>query len=234
VTDHDVRPLTQDDLDWAVEHTRVRRERLAPHAPRFWRPAADAAQRHRAFLSYLIDDSATLSLRSGHGYLVALHTDPYLLVDDMAVEPAELWASEGAALLAQVAALAPVRFVVPAFESERLDAALDLGLEPADIWWHRDLEPGTGLNVVSEDPRLSVEGAEARLVPSPPVYDPGGPVVLVTAVSSVAALRGAEQSAARRGATVSVVVQKPADAALAELLTAAGYTLTTYFFATPS
>jgi hypothetical protein len=30
-----------------------------------------------------------------------------------------------------------------------------------------------------------------------------------------------------------VVTQKPADQPLAELLTAAGYTLTTFFFATP-
>jgi hypothetical protein len=229
----DVRRLAQDDLDWAVELTRERRERLAPHAPRFWRPAADATERHRAFLAHLIDDAATLCLRSEHGYLVALNPGDYLLVDDMVVEPAEHWADEGVAMLRQVAALSPVRFVVPAFESERLDAALDLGLEPAEIWWHRDLEPGTGLNVVSEDPRLSVAGVEARLVPAPPVYDPGGPILLATSVDSVDALRGAEQSAARRGATVSVVTQQPADQPLAEVLTAAGYTLTTYFFATP-
>lgn len=230
----DVRPLTQDDLDWAAELARARRERLGRHAPRFWRPAADATERHRAFLSHLIDDSSTLSVRSEHGYLVALHPGPYLLVDDMALEHPEHWASEGAALLRQAADLAPVRFVVPAVESERLDAALDLGLEPAEIWWHRDLEPATGLNVVSEDPRLSVDGAEAQLVPAPPVYDPGGPILLVTAVESPEALRLAEQSAARRGATVSVVTQRPAAQDLAEVLTASGYTLTTYFFATPA
>jgi hypothetical protein len=234
VTSDELRPLTQDDLDWAVEHTRVRRERLTPHAPRFWRPAADAVERHRAFLSHLIDDSATLSLRSEHGYLVAMHPGAYLLVDDMVIEPAEHWATEGVALLRQATALAPVRFVVPAWETERLDAALDLGLEAAEIWWHRDLEPGTGLNVVSEEHRLSVVGAEAQLVPSPPVYDPGGPVLLVTSLESVDGLRAAEQSAARRGARVSVVTQRPSDQPLAELLTAAGYTLTTYFFATPA
>ena len=199
---HDaVRPLTQHDLDWAVELTRARRERLAPHAPRFWRPAADAVARHRAFLSRLIDDAATLTVRSEHGYLVAMHPGRHLVVDEMALEPAEQWAAEGSALLREATALAPVRFVVPAVESERIDAALDLGLEPAEIWWYRDLEPGTGLNVVSEDPRLSIEGVQAQLVPAPPVFDPGGPVLLVTSVDGPDALRNAEQSAARRGAS---------------------------------
>ncbi|WP_341927140.1 hypothetical protein [Nocardioides psychrotolerans] len=230
----DVRPLTQADLDWAVDLTRTRRERLEGHAPRFWRAAADATERHRAFLSHLIDDAATLSVRSEHGFLIGMNPGPYLLVDDMAVEPAEHWASEGVALLRHASALGPIRFVVPGFESERLDAALDLGLEPDDIWWHRDLEPFTGLNVVSEDKSVSVEGAEGRLVPAPPVYDPGGPVLLVTSVVSPEALRRVEQSAARRGARVSVVPQPPADTALATLLNHAGYTLTTFFFSTPA
>ena len=230
----EVRPLTQADLEWAVEVTRVRRERLETHAPRFWRAATDATERHRAFLSHLIDDAATLSVRTDHGYLVAMNPGPYLLVDEMAVEPSEHWAGEGRALLRHAADLGPLRFVVPGFESERLDAALDLGLVPADIWWHRDLEPGTGLNVVSEDKTISVEGAEGHLVPAPPVYDPGGPVLLVTSVESAEALTRAEQSAARRGARVSVVPQPPADVALATLLNHAGYTLTTFFFITPT
>ncbi|GEP38167.1 hypothetical protein NPS01_18300 [Nocardioides psychrotolerans] len=234
MTAPDVRPLTQADLDWAVGLTRVRRDRLEGHAPRFWRAAADATERHRAFLSHLIDDAATLSVRSDHGYLVAMNPGPYLLVDDMVVEPAEQWASEGVALLRHASAFGPLRFVVPGFESERLDAALDLGLEPAEIWWHRDLEPFTGLNVVSEDKSISVEGAAGQLVPAPPVYDPGGPVLLVTSVTSPDALTRVEQSAARRGARVSVVTQPPSDAALATLLDHAGYTLTTFFFTTPT
>lgn len=230
----DVRPLTQADLDWAVDLTRQRRERLEVHAPRFWRAAADATERHRAFLSHLIDDDATLSVRTEHGYLVAMDPGPYLLVDDMAVEPAEHWAREGVALLRHAADLGRLRFVVPGCESERLDAALDLGLEPAEIWWHRDLEPFTGLNVVSEDKSVTVDGAEGRLVPAPPVYDPGGPILLVTSVETPEALARVEQSAARRGAMVSVVPQLPSDVALSRLLNAAGYTLTTFFFLTPA
>lgn len=226
-----VRPLTQDDLEWAVELTRSRRERLAEHAPRFWRAAPDATDRHRAFLAHLIDDPATVSVRTEHGYLLAMDPGAYRLVDDMALDADEHWAIDGLALLRAVPA--PLRLVVPAPEGARLDAALDLGLEPAEIWWHRDLEPGTGLDVVLEDPRVEVEGAEGHLVPAPPVYDPGGSVLLVTSVDSEPALRRVEQSAARRGAKVSVVTQQPSDLSLSSLLNAAGYSLTTFFFVTP-
>lgn len=229
----DVRPLALDDLDWVAELTRRRRERLAHHAPRFWRPAADAVERHTAFLARLVADPGAVTLRTEHGYLVGVERAGRLVVDDMVVDPAEHWAGEGVALLERARAVAPLRLVVPAHETERLDAALDLGLEPAEVWWHRDLEPPTGLNVVSEDPAITVAGAVAQLVPAPPVYDPGGPVLLVTSVESADALTRVQQSAARRGATVAVVTQDPADTATAALLADGGFVVTTYFFTPP-
>lgn len=229
----DVRPLTPDDLDWAAGLAAVRREALEPHAPRFWRPASDATARHRPFLAHLVADPTTVAARTDHGFVVALDRGDYLLVDDLVVEPELHWPDEGAALLAHVAALGRVRLVAGAPESARLDAALALGLEPADVWWHRDLEPRTGLDVVSEDKRVAVAGAEGRLVPAPPVHDPGGPVLLVSAVTDEASLRLLEQSAARRGARVAVVTQEPGDQARADLLTQAGYVVTTFFLSTP-
>lgn len=230
----DVRPLAADDLDWVVELTRERRERLAPHAPRFWRPAADATERHRAFLTRLVAEAGAVTLRTEHGYLIGVERAGRLVVDDMVVDPPEHWSTEGIRLLEQARTSGPLRLVVPAHESERLDAALDLGLEPAEVWWHRDLEPPTGLNVVSEDPDVSVAGAVGQLVPAPPVYDPGGPVLLVTSVGSAEALDRIQQSAARRGATVAVVTQDPADTATAALLADGGFVVTTYFFTQPA
>lgn len=231
MTTDDVRPLTHDDLDWVVGLTRTRRERLVPHAPRFWRPAPDAAERHRAFLTHQIADADAVTLRTEHGYLVAVGRADRLVVDDMVVDPPEHWATEGVRLLECAGSHGALRFVVPAVERERMDAALDLGLEPAEVWWHRDLEPATGLNVVVQEPTISIEGASGQLVPSPPVYDPGGPVLLVTSVDSVDALARIQQSAARRGATVAVVSQDPSDSASAALLTESGFVVTTYFFA---
>ncbi|MDP3890395.1 hypothetical protein [Nocardioides sp.] len=226
----DVRPLTGDDLDWVVALTRERRERLVPLAPRFWRPAADAALRHRAFLTHLVADPDAVTLRTEHGYLVGVERAGRLVVDDMVVDPPEHWATEGVLLLEHARGSGRLRLVVPVSERERMDVAMELGLEPTEVWWHRDLEPATGLNVVVEDPAVTVDGAVGQLVPAPPVYDPGGPVLLVTSAGSADALTRIQQSAARRGATVAVVVQDPADAATAALLADTGFTVTTYFF----
>lgn len=87
----------------------------------------------------------------------------------------------------------------------------------------RDLEESLGAATAD----LS---GECRLVPAPPVYDPGGPVLLVTRVLDATWLADAEHAAAARGATVSVVSQAPADHALAGLLTAAGYRRTTGYY----
>ena len=60
-------------------------------------------------------------------------------------------------------------------ELERTAAAVALGLPVAESWWHRDLE-------VVDGPAVWHDLTGARLVAAPPVYDPGGPVLLVTEV----------------------------------------------------
>jgi len=77
-------------------------------------------------------------------------------------------------------------------------------------------------------------GALGRLVRAPPVYDPGGPVLLVASVDSPAALARIEEAATARGATVSVVSQRPDDGDLAALLRVAGHVRTTYFCEPPA
>ncbi|MGI8645552.1 MAG: hypothetical protein ACR2JD_04440 [Nocardioides sp.] len=217
------RPLTSADLDWVVEVTRRRRESLEPHAPRFWRPAADTTARHRDFLVELVDDPGTLGARTEHGYLIALDRGAHALVDDMVVA-SEHWATDGVALLQHAqSAVGALRFVVPAFEGARLDAAYDVGLAPVETWWHRDLDPVAAGTDVGD--AIEVPGARGRLVPAPPVYDPGGSVLLVTEVDSAEALVRIERAAAARGAVVSVVSRRPDT----EPLGAQGYTLTTYF-----
>ncbi|MDO9457891.1 hypothetical protein [Nocardioides sp.] len=227
----DVRPLTASDLDWVVATSAARREVLAPHAPRFWRPAADATARHRAFLTRLVDDPAALTLRTDHGYLMALGDATRRVVDDMAVTD-EAWADEGVALLrAVVDATTTVRFVVPVAEPRRREAAEALGLRVAESWWHRDL-PLVQVRGESDRVELSTAGARGRLVPAPPVYAPGGPVLLVTDVETGTALAALEDEAAERGATVSVVSQRADDLMRELLLVEAGHVRTTAFFET--
>ncbi|WP_167736737.1 hypothetical protein [Nocardioides sp. 1609] len=223
-----LRPLTHADLDWAVEAARARRAALAPHAPRFWRPAADATERHRAFLAHLVDDAATLTLRTDHGYVVAVPGERRRVVDDLVVSgPA--WESEGTALLGAVLdAGQPVRLAAPAAEPERKACAEALGLTVTEVWWHRDL-PLVQVRGEGGKVRLDAPGASGTLVPAPPVHDPGGSVLLVTSVDTAAALAAVEAEAAERGATVSVVTQRPDDLMRELLLVEAGHRVTTYF-----
>ena len=76
---------------------------------------------------------------------------------------------------------------------------------------------------------LTVVGASGRLVDAPPVYAPGGPVLLVLDVESEAALAAIEDAASAAGAVVSVVPRYSSQ--LEDVLTRAGYKRTTDFFA---
>ena len=228
-----IRPLTYADVGWVVEVTRRRRESLVQHAPRFWRPAKDATEKHEAFLAHLVaEPAAAFAVRSDNGYLIALSRESVWLVDDAVVTDAGDWMTDGVRLLRYAQEhCGPLRFVVPVFETRRMEAAIRVGLTSVEHWWHRDL-PHRGPVVEREggdDPAVILEGAVGRLVPAPPIYSPGGPVLLVTEVESAASLGRIETEAARRGAPVSVVTQDPTDVGLATILTEAGYALTTAF-----
>ncbi len=221
----DQRALTLADLDWVTGLAAARRARLAPFAPRFWNPSRGARAAHERFLGGLIDSPNVMSVRTEHGFLFGQPRQGQVVVDDMTMEDDACWPDEGVALLRYANRhSAALRFVCPVPERARADAARSLGLTVTESWWHRDLAvPVTG-------PPVTGLGEDCRLVPAPPVYDPGGPVLLVTRVPDAASLAGAEQAAAARGATVSVVSQDPADHDLAHVLIAAGYRRTTDYY----
>jgi hypothetical protein len=153
-----------------------------------------------------------------------------LVVDDMALERDVYWPLDGEKLLRVAGLVGPLRFVCPVPELLRASAATAVGLSVAELWWHRDL-----MQVSSDLPQeveleVRVDGAIGCLVAAPPVYAPGGPVLLVRSLTDPAALRVIEEEAARRGAPVSVVSQRPHDQELAALLRSAGYKRTTEFY----
>lgn len=98
-----------------------------------------------------------------------------------------------------------------------------------ESWWHRDLDADV-LAPRVEDPDLTVDGATGHLVDAPPVYTPGGPVLLVFQVDSRTALAGIENAAAVAGAVVSVVPETTDEPERRDLLAGAGYKRTTDFF----
>lgn len=229
------RQLTKSDLTWVVDLASARRERIVPFAPRFWKPAPNARELHAAFLSSLIDSPDVISIRTDQGFLFGMPRNDLLLVDDMALEDDSDWPTDGRVLLRWAGEAGRLRFVCPVPEEPRTSTASAVGLANVESWWHRDLEPAADRLPEVDGPVLIVDEAKGRLLPAPPVYAPGGPVLLVTQVTSPDSLMGIERAAAQRGACVSVVTHQPGDEQLAELLATAGYKCTTdYYEGTPS
>jgi hypothetical protein len=217
----EVIPLQAGDLPWVAALAGRRAEQRERFAPRFWRRAPDAARVHARHLGALIDDPAVPAMRTAHMFAFGLPRPGDLLIDDAAAESAEDWTAEGPALLRHLAGDSPVRVVCPAPEPHRAALAARLGLALVETWWHRDLarSPAAG----PAEGAVQVRGARGRLVAAPPVYAPGGPVLLVTAYDDERALARIEEEAAARGATVGVVSRPPGAAV-------AGYRLTCDFY----
>ena len=213
-----------DDLDWAVHVLGQRRESLVEFAPVFWRPAPDGLARHRAFIDYLLSEGGAEAFRTDTSILIAAPRGEGWLVDDAHV-PGSAWVTgDGPCLwnaLDGVAHRARVRLVCPTYEEDKAEFALAVGLSLAESWWLLELP-----NVSGGDAGLQVElaGAEAITVAAPPVYDPGGPVLFLPAVSDArAALPDAVAAAPRLGCPAIVVNHVAGDDALALALATAGF-----------
>jgi hypothetical protein len=226
-TTGDARPLTLADLAWVLDTGGERRKRLAGFAPRFWRPAPEARDRHQEFLSHQIQDPNVVALRTDHGFVFAARSGEMLVIDDMALDDDHLWPEDGTILLRSVFEHGNLRFVCPVPELARTRTALDLGMTLGEAWWHRDLPAVVSATAVV-DPSVRVDGAAGRLVEAPPIYAPGGPVLLVFEVDSGASLAAIEGAAAAEGAVVSVVSRSPGQPV--DLLISRGYKHTTDFF----
>ena len=224
-----VRSLVADDLAWVVDLAARRAEQRQSFAPTFWRRAPDARRAHTEYLSSLIADPAVPAVRTDHTFAFGLPRPGFLLVDDAAAERADRWATEGAALLRRLVGESRVRLVCPVPEPDRTALAVELGLRRAETWWHRDLA-GPRASDFQDGASLQVPGARGRLVRSPAVYAPGGPVLLVTEFHGRRALAEMEREAASHGAAVSVVAQAAGDGVCEELLLRIGYRRTCDFY----
>ena len=203
--------MTCADLAWVVGLASARRAGIESFAPRFWKAAEDSDRTHAAFLGSLIAEPDVLSIRTEHGFLFGMPRSDALVVDDMAMERDVFWPLDGEELLRVAGQVGRLRFVCPVPELLRASVATAVGLLVAESWWHCDL-----MQVSSDLPReveqeVRVDGAVGRLVAAPPVCEPGGPVLLVTSLTDPDALSVIEDEAARRGAPVSVVSQRPDD-----------------------
>jgi hypothetical protein len=216
-----VRP---EDLDWAVQVFRQRREALVGFAPVFWRAAPNASARHRAFLERLLSEGGGKGFRTDSSILIAAPEGEGWLVDDAHVQ-GPVWArGDGRCLwnaLDGEVHGARVRFVCPTYEQDRAEFARTVGLALADSWWLRESPSASGGEA---GVRVALAGGQAVTVAAPPVYDPLGPVLFLPGPSDArVALPAAVVAAGRLGCPAIVVNQVAGDDALAQELSTAGF-----------
>ena len=213
-----------DDLDWAVQVLRKRREPLVECAPVFWRPAADASAHHRVFIEHLVSEAGAKAFRTDKAILVAVPRDEGWLVDDLYVPGSEWAKGDGRTLwnaLDGEAHGSPVRLVCPTYEGDRAEFARTAGLSITESWWLLELLGAAGGEA---GVRVDLAGAEAITVAAPPVYDPLGPILFLPSVSDAsAALPAAIESAPRLGCAAIVVNHPAGDDALARALARTGF-----------
>jgi hypothetical protein len=217
------RRVTSHDVEWVVERLADRRRSLATFAPTYWRPAPDARRWHRGFLRYLLGEGGAVGFRTDDSVMIAQPKGHGWLMDDAAVAEAR-WESEGAdlwdALRGQLSG--SLRWVCPVPERNHRSFVGSCGFELVESWWHRDI--GNEVSSVDGAGDVVVVGAAARLVPAPPVYEPGGPVLFLTDVQEPdAALEDAVRKASVLGSAVVVVSQPSRDTSLATNLEAQGF-----------
>lgn len=228
-----VRAMADSDAAWAALVMDQRRQVYARYSPVFWRPARDAVGLHTWFLARQIAAPHTIALRSDRGFLIAELRGPEMFVDDFAVTSEGSWPADGAWLLAaawQQAAAAgarTARVVTAAADDPKVAMLASAGLALASQWW---VKPVTPAGPPGRTGRVRGQGFAGHLGPAPPVYDPGGLVLLAdddpAETVSPAAI---EAGAAALGAVLAVVPAAPG-AAHEQELTRRGWTVASQWY----
>lgn len=227
-----VRRLTSADCGWAAEMMERRREIYAAYSPVFWRPAVGVTGMHARFLAKKASSNATVAVRTDHGFLIAELRNSEGFIDDFAVEPDARWAADGAALLRAAwpalahAGATRLRVVSAAADAPKVAMLEACSLELVAQWWVKPLDP-TGAPGASG--RVTGPGFSGILSPAPPVYDPGGPVLLAERVEAGADLARITETAAAMGAVLAVVPTPAGGHREAELRTS-GWTVSSAWY----
>jgi hypothetical protein len=145
-----------------------------------------------------------------------------------------------------------VRVVTAHADNDKCAMLSALSLELAEQWWVRELSPGdrdvqaipagqaTPAGQAAPAGPVTGAGFSGLLGPAPPVYDPGGPVLLVSDLSVGPVLAGpdlagadlarvdlarVEREAARMGAVLLIVPAEPASARAGAIARHPGWTV---------
>lgn len=99
-----------------------------------------------------------------------------------------------------------MRVVTAARDVPKVAMLVEAGMSVSERWWVKalDTDPPGG----AYEGTISGDGFSGILSAAPPVYDPGGPVVLVTAFSDAEALAAAEEEAVHAGAVLAILPKR--------------------------
>jgi hypothetical protein len=210
----EVRELSPDDAAWAAELMERRRHEYVRYSPVFWRPAKGVTGLHARFLDRQIRTDKNIALRTERGFIVCQRREGEGFVDDFAVDHAETWDEDGAALLLAVAEqldglgqARTIRVVTAHADRPKVGMLESLSLRLAEQWWVRELQPGATQTTASG--RVDGPGFSGIFGPAPPVYDPGGPVLLADRMAGDADVAVLERKAAALGAVLAIVPAEP-------------------------
>jgi hypothetical protein len=244
-----VRELSPDDADWAADLMADRRREYERYSPVFWRPAAHARALHVRFLRRQLTSPDTVALRTTSGFLIAQLRPGEAFVDDFAIIPGATWTDAGAELLLavwdRVSAHGVAALRVVTAQADRAKSALlaGLGLDLTEQWWVRELAaPANPAAADSAPPyrrfeppqRIDGPGFSALFGPAPPVYDPGGPVLLVDRLADDADVAELEAKAIQLGAVLLVVAAVPGTAQALELSGGGGHVASDWYAGRPA
>jgi hypothetical protein len=218
----EVTELSPDDAVWAAELMERRRQEYARYSPVFWRPAQDAAGLHARFLTRLITADSNIALRTDRGFIICQRRPAEGFVDDFAVEHAGIWDDDGAGLLLAVAErlsvmgqMTKIRVVTAHADRPKVNMLQGLSLRLAEQWWVRELQPGFAQPTAPG--RVAGPGFSGIFGPAPPVYDPGGPVLLADRVNEDTEIAVVEREATALGAVLAIIPASPESARASEL-----------------
>ena len=192
----------------------------ATYSPVFWRPARGVTEAHGNFLAEKVSAGSAVALRSERGFLIGEERRREGFIDDFAVEADGDWANDGADLLCSAWPLlaargaATLRVVTAAADEPKVAMLRACSLEPVEQWWVKPVEPSGTPGTTG---RVDARGFSGILGPAPPVYDPGGPVVLVDQLTAGTRVAAIEQGAAALGAVLAIVPVPVGDGREAEL-----------------
>jgi len=189
-----------------------RRQVYGAYSPVFWRPAVGVTEAHANFLATKVTAGVTVGLRTDHGFIIAELRGQEGFVDDFAVEADVNWVNEGASLLQeawldlQPKGAEAMRVVTAAAHEPKVSMLTGCSLRLASQWWVKPLVPDAYDHPIG---RVQGAGFSGILGPAPPVYDPGGSVMLVDDVGVATQLESIEREAAGMGAVLAFVPAAP-------------------------